>query len=585
MGKKVRLALRRSGVTVILFLGVAVTFPTISSANTLELVGSEHVEKTDSGEVVRRWTEGEWKAWRNELDGLSQAVDEPVVGDISSLPSVETLPAHAQESVETIVSTARESGAGLESSESTVLDGLGEDAGGIAEVGGASLLGTVALGGAAFYLGVEIGNGIDQLFGFPSFAGRAQQEEEAEEQAPGYGCNVSFKGEGEEIEANGEGGERWDGPPGYYVSCESHGAMAVRSTGYWTSGSHGSEPGWSTYAFTAPVHVQHTHSVVRVSRTGCYGECHEESVYTYGWNESSCKIEVVTAEMLKGVQPDPYECQPKGVPFTGPLSKSIEESNAAHGFSSVPSVTPLDVPPVTPTELSPERVETTTLNDPAREHIERTETPKKIEEEEAAKEEEEKRKKLIPVPFPWEGETGEEYAKELEEHELAPNVKTLPAEYIDPRKGPSAVVTVVPTPGTSVEAGSTVEVNTNPATAPAPLPGGGIGAPSLPGIHLPHMTGLCKNFPFGVPCWLWQEVESWSSTKSPPTLGWASFEIDHHVVPAVAVSLSPLEGVMEVVRVFELVLGSIGVVLLFYRFAKGGSPDSGSNTAGGGDGD
>ena len=184
----------------------------------------------------------------------------------------------------------------------------------------------------------------------------------------------------------------------------------------------------------------------------------------------------------------------------------------------------------------------------------------------------------IEIPLPKPGETGTEYTTKLKEAGVKDTtLETIPDDEADPEKGPEGVVTVTPDPGSQVEPETPVDVKQNPPSAPQVEPPK-IGGPTLPGFKFPNFGVLCKGFPFGVPCWLAETVSSWSTTAVAPEWGFENLKIDGHTINA-KFKLSQLESIMEVVRPAMVAFATIGLVLLFYNFAKGGTPPSG----GGGD--
>jgi hypothetical protein len=210
---------------------------------------------------------------------------------------------------------------------------------------------------------------------------------------------------------------------------------------------------------------------------------------------------------------------------------------------------------------------------------------------EKGEEEDEEERDKVPIPSPLEeeipkpekGELGPHYVERLHEQGFTEVVEvTLPADDADPRVGPNEVAYTSPAEGSKVLPSTEVNVEVNPADAPPPVEVS-VPTPGTPGIHLPNFAALCTNFPFGVPCWLVHEVEAWSVAGKAPTLGFASWEAHGVSIPATHVELAPLEPLMEYVRPFLVAICSIGIVLLFYRFAKGGTPPGGSNTDEGGD--
>jgi hypothetical protein len=174
-------------------------------------------------------------------------------------------------------------------------------------------------------------------------------------------------------------------------------------------------------------------------------------------------------------------------------------------------------------------------------------------------------------------ETGTEYKEQLEtEGWTKVEVKVLTES--QPGAGPGESPSTDPSwdtrldPDTSPKT-DTVTVNVNPE-APAV-----VGPPTLPGFDIPNFGVVCKGFPFGVPCWLIGTIESWSTSQVCPRWGIEKLTIEGHEINGSKFNLCELEPIMEKVRPAMLIFATIGLVLLFYTFAKGGSPPSGSGTA------
>ena len=187
---------------------------------------------------------------------------------------------------------------------------------------------------------------------------------------------------------------------------------------------------------------------------------------------------------------------------------------------------------------------------------------------------------VVPTPSK-SGELFPEYAEKVEQagFTVAPESYILPESAIDTSVGPNDVsdTRISPAPGTSADPTTKIRVGVNPADAPVPSEGHvPISGPTLPGINFPNFGVLCKGFPFGVPCWLAETIEGWSTASKPPEWGISSFSIEGHSIPGAKFNLAKLEPIMEVVRPAMIVFATIGLVLLFYTFAKGGGPPSGS---------
>jgi hypothetical protein len=192
------------------------------------------------------------------------------------------------------------------------------------------------------------------------------------------------------------------------------------------------------------------------------------------------------------------------------------------------------------------------------------------------------------VPKPGVNELYTDYKAKVEAAGF-PNVSenVLPDTSIDPEVGPNDVADVNPQPGTKAEPSTPVRVDVNPADAPNPrVPGeaggGGIGPPTEPGLHFPKIGVLCTGFPFGVPCWLASTISSWSGTAVAPEWGFEGLKIEGHTITSAKFKLSRLEPIMEYVRPAMVGFATIGLVLLFFSFARGGGPPSGSGGDSGG---
>lgn len=189
---------------------------------------------------------------------------------------------------------------------------------------------------------------------------------------------------------------------------------------------------------------------------------------------------------------------------------------------------------------------------------------------------------IVPTPSR-SGELFPEYASKVEQagFTVAPESYILPESAIDTSVGPNDVsdTRISPAPGTAAEPTTKIRVGVNPGDAPEPGEGHTpISGPTEPGIDFPNFGVLCKGFPFGVPCWLAQTIEGWSAASKAPKWGISSFTVEGHTIPGATFDLTKLEPIMEIVRPAMLVFATVGLVLLFYRFAKGGSPASGSGS-------
>jgi hypothetical protein len=319
----------------------------------------------------------------------------------------------------------------------------------------------------------------------------------------------------------------------------------------------------------------------------CLGSSYDEghgATYTYLWELPEHPVEA---------QPCPATSEAKVCyPAGGPAETGFPgaHSTGAHGGVSG-SVRELAPPAPLTAPVPPSKPEVLTKS---KSIIIIDKFPEELKGEPPESEEEEKPLPgpLWPeLPGPEKSEVGTHYKERLEREGFTEvEIFTLPETEVDPRVGPGEVSRVEPKPGSKYDPKTKIDVVVDPETAPPgaglpKFPGLKIGGVDEPELHLPHIELLCKKFPFGVPCWLFEELEKWTATGSAPTVGISGFEIHGKAIPGASGDFASLEPVMEKVRACELILGTIGLVLLFYRFATGGSPSGGSSSDSGGESD
>ncbi len=267
-----------------------------------------------------------------------------------------------------------------------------------------------------------------------------------------------------------------------------------------------------------------------------------------------------------------------------PKAKSEGGSVEYSTHAETAEAEPQRVPPVkSGTTLTPPNPLTVPVPDQTYVFHEREEELPGINEENEEQDEEERKAAPIPtpleieIPAPGQNELATTYVNTLHSDGFTKvEEEVLPQDDIDPRTGPNDVAYTDPAEGSKVNPGTLVTVEVNPEDAPAPESGGHMTGPTLPGIHFPNFEAACRNFPFGVPCWLVQEFEKWSGTAEAPKWTVKIKGIDFNL------DLSPLESAMEIVRPILLAMGTIGIVLTFFHFAMGGT---GPAPGGSGEGD
>lgn len=157
------------------------------------------------------------------------------------------------------------------------------------------------------------------------------------------------------------------------------------------------------------------------------------------------------------------------------------------------------------------------------------------------------------------------YAARLTDLGLVParQTRTTP----DPDHGPDAVISTAPASGTRVASGSTVTVETNSATAPAPT-----GSGSPPAVHAINLGPLnvaaaCQNFPFGVPCWIADTLSTWVVTGVTAPV----WHVPFPTTDGFDLDLEVIEPIAPLLRGLLLILSTLGLALKFYSLATGSS--------------
>jgi len=183
----------------------------------------------------------------------------------------------------------------------------------------------------------------------------------------------------------------------------------------------------------------------------------------------------------------------------------------------------------------------------------------------------------IPAPLSG-GETYSAYIARLRTLGFVGTINEVdvPESQIDTSVGPQDVVQTNPAEGTQVAPSTQITVEANPSDAP-PATGSGSApvGPTLPGIMLPGAPTPCTVFPFGVPCWLKNQLGSFVSATpqapsfsigTPALFGGGSIDVNlDHPFGA------DLSSIMAVVRVVLLAVSMIGLVVWLAGFALGGS--------------
>lgn len=449
--------------------------------------------------------------------------------------------------------------------------------------------GTVgALGGAAF-VGVQIGNGIDEIIGLPTLGEALGIEGSSALEEWGYfSFNNAFL-------------------PGKYALDEGapckaalpkwpEGPFDIAEDGYCIGVSDRDETERIRHEAGHPPKVQETLEVV-VGPT--FGPTNESGI---GLTEGTFGI---------GVCRDiDWSCKPNAgsegkltltyLEFKGHESRQANPCTLrtvcrAGYVQPAPAPSPVIAP--TPKEMTPPEKKSAPIVPPTPEEVP-VDVPWWIAHESEPEIDPEKGtlpgNPLWPEILPVESNEVYTHYKGRLEAEGFTDVKesVLPESLIDTRVGPEQISRVVPVEKTRAEPSTPVDVVVNPVDAP-PVDGEPhvpVGPPNLPGIDKPDFGVVCKGFPFGVPCWIADTITAWSATAKAPVLGiedWKISIMGHKQTLNAMFDLAKLEPIMSRVRPAMLIFATIGIVLLFFKFAKGGGPPSGSGgdtTDGGEDG-
>lgn len=161
----------------------------------------------------------------------------------------------------------------------------------------------------------------------------------------------------------------------------------------------------------------------------------------------------------------------------------------------------------------------------------------------------------------------------------------------DPATQPNAVARTNPRSGTHVDPFTSVAVYVNPDSAPDPGTetggGGGTGSgvdsppptlPDPPGIAVSGAPTPCNVFPFGIPCWIGNQLSALTAPAEAP-----KFSIGLPLNQQLTVDLGDVFGanlgdIMAVVRPLLLFLATLGIVLWLGGMAMGGSTGGGGSS-------
>ena len=205
-----------------------------------------------------------------------------------------------------------------------------------------------------------------------------------------------------------------------------------------------------------------------------------------------------------------------------------------------------------------------------------------------------------PLPFalpaPNTDESYSSYVARLQALGYVGKLTEQTSDSSDDSAGSYYVTSTSPAAGTLVSPGTAVTINTDPTSGTSPASGtdpgdgtdpssgtGGATAPTtptLPGITIPSAPTPCNVFPFGLPCWISNQLGGFSAPAVAPSVkiaipqifGGGSTDID---LGATIFGVQ-LDSLMQYVRPVLLISAAIGLMVWLAGMAMGGSTGGGS---------
>jgi RHS repeat-associated protein len=165
------------GIVVLALVGAAP-----ASADTWIVEGGTHYLKGGGGEVLKSWTAKEWRLWRKQVQALAECVgiaEECAARELSGETPLEDVPRATAEDAQKYIESARS----LEGEYMIIRHDENLDRAGVDAKTLPAGLGFEAIRKAKFvpgFIGVELGNGLDQLYEVPEkrpFTGKIEEEE------------------------------------------------------------------------------------------------------------------------------------------------------------------------------------------------------------------------------------------------------------------------------------------------------------------------------------------------------------------------------------------------------------------------
>ena len=327
-----------------------------------------HYLKNGEGEVIKGWSPKEWEVWRKEVQSVAECIgiaEGCAAKEIAGETPVENDPKTTAEDAQAGIESERRAAVPL-SEFHVILDNAGKEAGTLLSDLGFETIKYAKLMNAT--AGVELGNGLEQLYQVPEkrpFNSEAEEKEvEATHgeghEAVGSPLNTSFKVE-QCLNLHDHGS-----PEG----CEEEKVLKEYHLGtYFLSwGPHG---GSLTFGQKEEVERCKHGSIEEGTCEGREREVHSSTEGWYippGWErfEALMSEEFIGGELIRstdvfvsqavhecGAPPAGYECFLSGLPAPGRITPEVESGNRLTGLPSRPTETlPVTLPTLPPSSLN-----------------------------------------------------------------------------------------------------------------------------------------------------------------------------------------------------------------------------------------
>jgi RHS repeat-associated protein len=373
------LAVLVCGVGAVCVVGVAA-----ASADSWSIEGGTHYLKGSGGEVLRSWMAKEWRLWSVELQAVGECMgvaEGCAAKEVAGETPVEDVPGVTAEDAEKGIASQRVIEEGANGPFDEALDLAGVDAGTLP-----SDLGSGAIASAKFIhttVGVELGNGMVQLYKVPEKRPFTSTKEEEEVEA--------WHGELREVA----------GDPKEHVTkieycdynssgeCEDKRILKEYPVGTFFL----SLQGWGGYLFG---YTEEEEGKIRHQLEGWdvptgwerFEAVTAESDYG-GHRAATHEVFVTHSSPVCGSPPSGYSCSLAGIPTPGLFNSKLEEHNEWTGLPVRPKESsPVTLPSDPPSSLGEGDEEAISENTVGREEIEKM-FPEKTREEAELEEKEE----------------------------------------------------------------------------------------------------------------------------------------------------------------------------------------------------